>query len=540
MKKILSLLLVLITVVSCFACSGGGGDDENYVSRPKRIEIMYYSAGYGKEWIDNNAKYYMDNVDKDTYVKITHTILSGEEGEKIRSGLSNADLTLIPYAMFRSSDSLCELTDLLDRNVYGETKLLKEKISNDYLTFYNEGGKYYQLPLGDSNGYQMAYNKTTLDSIFKGEEYILPRTTEEMFEFADILKSNDTYFTVTSLYDSTSYFKYGMMTWMAQMLGFDNRENILDGKWLNGAGEYELQENAEFLGDPIIKQAVESTWNVSERLFNKSNGYVHSDSNSMNFQQAQASLCGLGFGNNKRKVATMYNGPWLELEMKYLLDEAESKIGKQELRVFNLPLMSDIITRTPSITDEATLRKVVDVVDGVEGATLPLGVTAEDYEIVNEARHMVGSILLSGIRIPKTAKNPEGAKDFVLYLASDIAQEIALQATGGLSVLPYGYYESQELETSPFMSDYIKLSEDRYMIDWGNLNKVFYCTCGMDLFYNGQNGIWDANLFSQFYKEKGLKTGTDFYNLMYQYYNDPLKWPSMLQSYRAAISGLNT
>ena len=539
MGRLLGLALCLVMVVSFCACAKNENESEKaYSSRPKKIEVVYYSAGYGKEWIDNNAKYYMDNVDKDTYVKITHTILAAEEGEKIRSGLSKADITLIPYALFRSSDCLTDLTDMMDRNVYGETKKLREKIEASSLTFYNEGGKYYQLPSGDSNGYQMAYNKTTLDSIFNGEPYTLPRTTDEMFEFGDILRQKDTYFTVMALYDSTSYFKYGMQVWMAQMLGFEARENLFDGRWLNSGGEYELQQDATFLSDPLIEQAVKSTWDTSERLCNKSNGYVHSDSNSMNFQQAQASVVGLGFGNNQRKVATIYNGPWLELEMKYLLDEAESVIGKQELREFALPMISDIITRTPSINDDATLRQVIDVVDGVEGANLPAGVTDADYNIIYEARHMVGSVLLGNMTIPKTAQNPEGAKDFILYLASDVAQDIALKATGGLSVLPYGHFESEEVPTTPFMSDVLRLSKDRIVIDWGNLNKIFYCTCSMSPFYNGQNGLWEQNLFAGFYKKQGLARGEDFYQLMYDYYNASGKWSSMLVSYNAAIQNL--
>ena len=530
MKK--SICSILVASVLCFSfvgCNSNQGKNNEYANRPKEVKLIISSDGYGEKWINDVAEYYMENVDTETYINVMHTVLHTEEGQKVQTGQSEADLTAFSHALFRSSGYLNELTSLYDEKVYGEDKTLGEKVFPQLKDVYEEDGKWYQIPTGNNCGFSFAYNKTTLDTIFGKDNYQLPRTTDEMFAFGDTLKEKDTYLTVFALYDNTDYLRYGANAWLAQMLGYETRQNLIDGKFFDENGEFVLQQNAEFLGDPLIKNAVTSTWEVLQKLCTQKNGYGHPNSNSMMFMDAQAALCGLGYPNNPRKVAMMFNGPWLENEMAYLIAEMEQH---QELRYMKMPVMSDIITRTESIDTEEQLRQVISYIDG-DVSERPMFVTDKDVKIITEARNMTGSCLIYSLTIPSTARNVRGAKDFILFLASDVAQEIALKATNGLSVLPFGYYKSDEVEQTPFAKDVYEFSKDCIYIDSANLNKPFYAVNLFNLMYSGVEADPVANMFANYFAQKGLTEPVHFYNKMYNFYNASGKWQAMLEMYEA-------
>jgi len=531
MKRLISLLLVLVVALGLVGC-GKDSEMEQYAKRPNHVKVIYFAGGYGEEWMPAIAKYYMDNVDKETYVEIKHTVLPTEEGQKVITGLSDGDLVMVSYAMFRQSGYLHDLTSLYSEKIQGEEKTLAEKTQQTQLDYYNENGKYYQVGYGSNTGYSFTYNKTTLDELFGEGGYTLPRTTDELFEFGDALKQKQTYLTVLSLYDAADYLQYGIMTWLTQMLGYEVRENLLNGKYLDESGNFVLQNDATFLGEPRVKNAVTSTWEVIRKLCTKANGYSHADSNSMRFMDAQASLCGLGFGNNRNKVAMMYNGPWVENEMEYLNVEAEAVLGKrQELRYMKMPVMSDIVSRLEDVNmTDAKLREVIDYVDGVT-TERPAGVSDNDLNEIKDARNMQGVNRIGGAVVPLTAKNPDGAKAFLKYLASDKAQEISLEKTDGLVILPYGKYTTENMTITPFTQDVVEMSKTAKFVDWACLNNVFHAASGgVNFLHTGVNGQWVANMFANFYQG----TDEDLYQKMYDYYNATGKWQSMLDSYQAA------
>ncbi len=529
MKKLICLVMACLLCFSVVGCKSN--DESKYANRPKEVKMIIFTGGYGEQWIEDVAEYYMENVDAETYINVMHTVLPTEEGQKVQTGQSEADITSFSHALFRSSGYLHELTSLYDEKVYGEEKTLGEKVFPQLKDFYEEDGKWYQIPTGNNCGFSFVYNKTTLDTLLGKDNYQLPRTTDEMFEFGDALKDKNTYLTAFALYDNSDYLVYGINAWLAQMLGYEVRQNLMDGKFFDESGNFALQQNAEFLGDPLIKNAITSTWEVVQKLCTKKNGYAHPNSNSMMFMDAQSALCGLGYPTNPRKVAMMFNGPWLELEMEYLNAEMDKR---QELRYMKMPVMSDIITRTESINTEEELRQVISYVDG-DVAERPAFVSDDDLKIISEARNMTGSCLIGSMTIPSTARNVRGAKDFILFLASDVAQEIALKATKGLSVLPFGHYKSDAVEQTPFAKDVYEFAEESIYVDHANLNKPFYAVNLFNLLYSGVEGLAVSNMFANYYAEKGLTQPEHFYNKMYNFYNTSGKWQAMLDMYEAGV-----
>ena len=149
MKKLISLLLVLAFAFGMVGCANNG-EMEQYTKRPNHVKVIYFAGGYGEEWMPAIAKYYMDNVDKETYVEIKHTVLPTEEGQKVITGLSDGDLVMVSYAMFRQSGYLHDLTDLYAEKIQGEDTTLAEKTMQTQLDYYNENGKYYQVGLAQT------------------------------------------------------------------------------------------------------------------------------------------------------------------------------------------------------------------------------------------------------------------------------------------------------------------------------------------------------------------------------------------------------
>ena len=94
------------------------------------------------------------------------------------------------------------------------------------------------------------------------------------------------------------------------------------------------------------------------------------------------------------------------------------------------PVVSSIIEKLKDIKDDATLAAVVRAIDG--GATEYTGVCKEDFAKVKEAREILYSVgNYHTAAIPSYAKNMELAKDFLKYLATDTANAIYTEKTGG-------------------------------------------------------------------------------------------------------------
>ena len=69
MKKLVSLLLSVLMVLSLAACSGKpsgeeGSNAEKYKDRSKTFTLCYYEGGFGSEWLQAVVEDYMDNVNK--------------------------------------------------------------------------------------------------------------------------------------------------------------------------------------------------------------------------------------------------------------------------------------------------------------------------------------------------------------------------------------------------------------------------------------------------------------------------------------------
>ena len=485
MKKILCLLMSILMLLSFAACGGtpsgdGGMAEEEYIDkysgRSKTVTLCYYEGGYGAEWLRAVAADYMDNINTDVYISMKASTDNSVAREKISTQTGTYDLYYIEVDMFSKAGVLEELTGWLDMEVPGEAGVkVRDKIDQQWIDYYTEDGKLYQMPATNMMGWNWTYNKTLLDATLGEGNWKLPNTTEEFFALGEALFNNNVFLTAFAGQDTTGgadYLRYCYEVWFAQMVGMEGYNNYF-GCLYNNNGTYEL---AKDYPHNIVenKYAIEETYKAAQTLCQGKGGaeFIHSKAESLSFLDAQFLLNQGGFrGAQDYPIAFYYNGASAEKEMSGYVNDGI--ISQQDIRMMKMPVMSAIIHRTPSIPDDATLSAVVDYVDGV-AAALPQGVTEEDAAIVREARNMMGELVCREFVITKNAQNKEEIKQFLAYLTSDRAQLIAAQNCNGLPVLNYGYVPTEEelgFAFTEFTKSVYSILENAVIVDIARFDK---------------------------------------------------------------------
>lgn len=494
-RRILSIMLTAVLVLGLTACGGGssngtngGNTDPQYSGRSTKIRFSYYDGGFGSAWIEAVAKDYMDNVNKDVYIELIPSYDNASAYADITSGVASADLYQIEVGMFDCADYLADLTDVYESKAYGEEKLIKDKVTEEIYQFYQENGKWYQMPNTNMNGWNWVYNKTVLDEVLGAGNYTLPRTTDEFFKFGDTLFENSTYLTVGAFADTQGgdYLNYAFETWFAQMTGKEGYNNYYNGLYKDGSGLVVSKDSPKVVEKN--QSAIEEAYKIAYNLCKKENHYVFSDSASLNFKGADQVFYGGGYGMNKVKVAALYTGSWIQTEVADLLEDGI--IEDQEIIAGKMPVISAIISRCTTIADDAVLASVVDYVDGVV-TEKPAGVSDEDIAIVEEARNMVSENVCRTMVVPNNSKNIDAVKDFLRYLASDNAQKLSAQNANGVNMLPFGYLPTEE-NLGFKLNDYIKSIYEKkdtaVIIDTSMLDKDFQQATGLSWYYDRNTG----------------------------------------------------
>ena len=211
----------------------------------------------------------------------------------------------------------------------------------------------------------------------------------------------------------------------------------------------------------------------------------------------------------------MANGDWLESEVAMLLANKP-----QDIRMMRVPMISAIIDKCATISDDATLSAVIAAIDN--GATSYDGVSAEDFARIADARKNVASLSdIHALAIPASSKNVEEAKNFLKFLFSDEAQKIYAQNENGLT-MPYGYDPTgdSDVEVSTFVQ-----SVNKCIL--GDINMVYNPDYSSPVMFFGGWGVLNSAAQNTFFE--GSATAESIYNKLIQNYTN--RWD---QIYKAA------
>lgn len=440
MKKNLFYKVGAIALASmCTLGITGCGDNKKNVASndDNSLEVYLWNAGYGYEWLEvllqdfgqqawvkekyPNYQYFTVINDQNTYGQ-----------DRMAAGSSNTiDLFMTGDmdAYFGSGD-LVDLKEVVfEKEVPGENVLYKDKMlpaiySSLGYTPYGEDKTYYETTPWTMGVGGIVYNKT----LFEELGLTVPRTTDELFEMMDTVKSwNGTKaaypYTYSYIASQITYADYMFPVFWAQYEGLDNYTNFQ-----NAIDEEGVHNSINIL---YQKGRLEA-WKVWENLLTEANGYYDRSSPNRDFISGQSYLL-------LRRGLFMTSGDWFSNEMKDLAEGYKAEGYNDVVSMMKTPIVSAIKDKLTTIKTDELLRQVIDEIDSGATSSAISGVSQADFDRVREARGvMMTNNSSSHTVIPSNASAKELAIDFLRYMATDKANELYATYTSG-GKLPFQY-----------------------------------------------------------------------------------------------------
>lgn len=522
-KRALATAFALTMSMSAFALAGCGGkvaDDD------QTLEIFIENYGYGYNWLNSQIdlfkqqdwvkeKYPNLNIPDIAYNSedsfAANRIIAGKNSNTVDLFFSVASPAPY-YAKTDNTGSLYfeDLTEFYNTKIPGEEQTVKEKMIDDLVTMQYiekfDGSKtYYAVPWVD--GWMgIMYNKTLVDT-YLGADYQMPRTTKEFSQMTTDLKNaktksgsgKDATPFITS--SKVSYWTEIFVTWWAQYEGTAGYNNYWNG--VNDLGE----RSAEVFAQKGRLRALETL----ESLIGVAANNNHAEVNTLEFTSAQAKFL-LGEG------VMMPNGDWFESEMR---ETAAENPYDYEITFMRVPVISTIVEKLEyrdgsNYMSDETLASVIDAIDAGktydEAKTIVNGLTKKDYNKLTEARKIIYKGKGHEAFVPSYATAKGLAKDFLLFLATDVACENFIKVTNGCGV-PYEYNVMTENPTLynslptmhkdriAIMNDAVKLMPLNAfrLVNYGGLN-YFVKTPLLDVAFTAKNAV-DRKTAQQIYDD---------------------------------------
>ena len=435
LKRSVALLSALLMAGMGVACGGGKPD-----TGEDCLDVYCHKAGYGVSWCEELLKEFVkQDWVKAKYPNVKYTFQSTDQDGYTKSKLEATNNNHFDLLFGFNGDKPADesLLEDITQGVYKQT-VPGESVTYEAKVFasYNEVNKYIDVSNMDAeNKYFTTSWAGGMNGIFYNEDiledlgYSVPRTTDELMAICNAIYANRTDGTKgDDVYEGyafiqskgLAYWLYMFPQWWAQYEGVDGYNDYWSGMYY---GE---------LSKEIFKQQGRLE---SLKLFESFLEYdKHLDPNSMGESYTYKIAQGMFL---RGQGVFHVNGDWFENEMADKKAEIKQNEGiEYSIKLMRTPIVSALGTKL-GITD-AQLAATVDYVDGVT-ATKPEGVSDTAIEAVREARGVVHSIGANHTSyVPSYAKEKDIAQDFLLFMATDKAQEIYMEATGGSS-LPFEY-----------------------------------------------------------------------------------------------------
>ena len=357
-------------------------------------------------------------------------------------------------------------------------------------------------------------NETMLNSL----GIKVPNTTNELVQACATImgykgnsegKYNKGYSFLQS-YDAVEYFEYLFPLWWSQYEGVEGYNNFYNGV-----------DNNRYSKNIFNQQGRKYALEVFDSILKYSNGYLAPETFRYEYMQSQ-----LLFLQGNGVFHT--NGDWFENEMRELSKDIQNMDTFKTMRT---PIISKLGEKL-GITD-TELSKLIDYVDG-NGELIDFESTTGylDNEVIEEITSARGIVQSIGPNhqaiIPSHAEGKEVAIDFLRFMATDIALETYIKATGGNS-LPFDYNVKEKN-----MELYNSLSPiQQSRIDYFNNGKFSIYTLpsesGFALYnYSGLKPFIKTNYFETFSANGNSKTPDDFMQETIDYWTDA-RWAKALR-----------
>ncbi len=475
-KLLVSLVLVGMMVLTAFGTVGCWQINEEGTA--KDLQIHIWESGFGSDFLFDLADAYMEQHD-DVEIEIVNDSNMSCFYQTISSGVEANEYDLYfdygpKYRQYSAQGYLEDLSEVMKATPEGESKPIEEKIYPEVAVGFQDQNKYYSLPW-QTNITGIVYKNSVFS---QHQDWELPQTTDDLIALAGQVQQAGY---VPFIYNTYGYWDYLVEPWIAQY-------ETIDG----------LREKFWQAGDPTGKTASQDGWDMQGReeaievlaALIQPDGYSVKDCYSWTHTKAQSAFLA---GTGDQTAVMSPNGDWLQNETKGNAIYFE----QADLKIMKMPVLSAIVEapdmqvgqngNTKTLSEE-DLKAAISVVDGVEGAVKPEGISDYQFGRIEEARNMSFSTgFQMGVFVPSYAEGREEAKEFLKFMYSDEGLAIYYQA---LNVqLPFNYSdETKNPEDSSqlngFMQSRADIAKNVVYVYNVHYNPIWYNTDLIEQFHN--------------------------------------------------------
>lgn len=456
-KKLLAMVLTIVLTAGCMAgCGSSGGKGENKGGE-KNIEISYWNAGMGSEWLDNVIEAFEAKYPE---YHVYYSSSAAQESYKAAYGMPEADTVDLYMGTFQGQTEYLEpLDDVLDTTVEGETKSIREKFDSEYLELETNGDTCYSTSIGGGI-VGVVYNKEMFEEAGVSR---LPRTTNELALVSATFTDNGT--PAFCHFKTLGYWHWMTECWASQYDGLDNYMSTI---YQNPTKEALTTKDGRYEALKVLEKLI-----TPESTLQGSNSSSHIEIQTRFLED---------------KCAMMVNGSWLSNEMPD--DESIEKFA-----MMKTPVISSITDKLTTVSSETELRNVITAIDNVTDGTESVDtykngdnyvvngkeISAADWEYVKNARNSYPSTYSGNVAfIPNYSDCVEGAKLFLTFLYSDEGYKIYTDTThvslpisldeGSVEMTDWNAFEKNQVELFDIMEQMVTKdikSADRIYKDGG-------------------------------------------------------------------------
>ncbi len=552
MKKVLSLIMALLIVLSMVACgggqgsgSGGGGDDKYNISGGNKVEINLSNptGGVGQRWIEDLAEEYAKrNVDTDygdgkkgVYIEITPE--KGRYADSIKG--TNTDILVQAHIY---SGQIANTGDLycLDEVYYDETRVggsLETKIFDNLKpSLVTSDGHCYGLPVAefysgisynaglfeeigayfllDQNGAGVSFYSSLTDRTYKmGTPTLqlsygpdgapgtvddgLPASLEEFIALMEFVKSRGYYpMCLSGAHNYYSNYLFGgLMVALAgseQMNNYYNSDGVVQVVELDATGNPVLTDEPIFAGVDYIKKP-----STKPLVLTSDNGYMAST-----------------------MVAKYYTTALIEIMRRegfFSLEASGETVSHYDAQLAFLAGEANGFSNSAMLIDASYwYNETIDVGNFV-ATKVSMAKTKEDFDI--RFMPLPTSFYFDADKEPlqeptPTVLNDEGGYELVVN--SDVKNDASLEKAV-IDFLKFIYAEEQikskTISTGMAMSVQVNMTEDE-LEQMDSFYRYLYKARAKD----GSNILFNTSASTSFVKNKGnLRMGLSYNNYSNSY-----------------------
>ncbi len=385
-----------LLIPSMTGCRGSNRSSED------EIWICVYDGGYGTEWIETLGAEYTEKTGTEVVVVPDQTIL-----DRLDDSIKQPDYDLyfshdINWQAYAAEGYLEPLDDLYESEVEGTGKTFAERnldMNLEYSRYTGDDGEehYYKVCYTQGCG-GLVYNV----DMFEENGWEVPTTYEELSELCETIVaaqipygSNRGEYVVPFAwcYDRQYYWDYVVFEWWAQLAGLDKVNQVI--QYMGPTGEY-TDGYEMYNPDTYYKEFIEA-YELWYDLIVPNNSYYATGAQGASLAQAQGLFANEG-------AAMIPYAQWAKYEI--------SRVTDDRALPFNIAFMDT-----------------------------PTAPNAVETEPVNYLVGYGDSMIVS-----KAGLNPDGAKDFLRYMATyEACHTFVEKAQGAFLAFDYSDVDISDL-----------------------------------------------------------------------------------------------